>query len=232
MNSPLGKVDQNGLYETDGLTGDQKELLKAAIKLTGELRDKYEKGSTEYKRIDAALTAIGTEGDKNGVTIKVGGDDPNSGHTEVTKKGITIVLGNNTLKAPQNLLAKPEVNSGLIGTLVHEGTHASDGQAWIKNGTNISTFDAEMNAFLAQTNVQTKLFELMKEKSVIKGSVSQSVTYGDREDTDEEIYEPGWTEADTKTALTTYLKKAPAYGLTPESKDMAFPTDSKKKGRK
>ena len=213
------------------MTKEQIATLEDAITLTEKLRDKYKEGSDEYNQINDALKSIGRNGDGNGVVVTVGGDDPNGASTDVTKKGITVTFGRNVLKAGQDLLAKPELQTGLIGKIAHEGTHVADGQKWLKTGANMTEFASEMRAYTTQVNVERKLSDLLKEKGVIRGSLEVWVSNGDRAGNETRIYSPGWTEVDTKTAIGNYLKTAPIYKLNPESKDQAFPTKEKNWGR-
>lgn len=230
LNNPLAFTDPFGLYEAKGLTKEQIATLEEAITLTEKLRDKYKEGSKEWNRINDALKALGRNGDGNGVIVTVGGD-PNGASTEVTKKGITVTFGRNVLKAGQDLMAKPELQTGLIGKIAHEGTHVDDGQKWRQNGANMTEFEAEMRAHTTEVDAGRALSDLMKEKGVIKGSLEVQVANGDRDGTFTTIYSPGWTEVDTKTAIGNYLKTAPLYKLDPASKTQAFPTNEKNRGR-
>ena len=95
----------------------------------------------------------------------------------------------------------------------------------------MTEFASEMRAYTTQVNVERKLSDLMKGKGVIRRNLEVSVANGDRYGTYTTIYSPGWTEVDTKTAIGNYLKTAPLYKLNPESKDQAFPTKEKNRGR-
>jgi RHS repeat-associated protein len=228
LNNPLKYTDPFGLYEAKGLSKGQIAKLEEAIDLAEQLRDRYEKGSDEYNQIDAALKAIGRNGDGNGVAVRIGGDADDA-TTEVTKKGVTVYFGKNVLKENTNLL---DGNSSLLGKVVHEGTHVSDGQKWRKEGekANITEYTAETRAYMAEVNVAKKWIEFMKEKGSIKGAMAYEVSNGDGVNFTT-IYEStrGWKEADSKTAIGSFLKTR--YNLTSESKSLAFPTTGKNQGR-
>jgi len=223
LNNPLAFTDPFGLYEARGLSAKQITKLEEAITLAEQLRDKYEKGSDAYNRMDAALKAIGRNGDKNGVIVTTGGD-PDEANTEVTKAGITVTFGSNLLKGDQVLLAKPDQITGLVGKIAHEGSHVADGQKWLRTGENMIEFATEMKAWMTQVDTDKQLFGLIKEKGLIRGGVEQSAANGDREGTFTTIYQPGWAEADTKTAIGNYLRNSRTYGLNSESKNPAFPS--------
>src|SRR5262249_41972266 len=113
LNNPLAFTDPFGLYEARGLSKEQIAKLEEAIMLTEQLRNRYKEGSDEYNQIKDALKAIGRNGDGNGVIVTVGGKDPDGASTDVTKNGITVTFGRNVLAAGQDLLAKPDLQTGL-----------------------------------------------------------------------------------------------------------------------
>jgi len=190
------------------------------------LRDRYKVGSAEYGRINDALKALGHNGDGNGVVVTVGGDDPNGSTTEVNDKGITVTFGRNLLDARRDI-KDSQAASDLTGAVAHEGSHVSKGQVWLKDRKEQKTFDVEVLAYTTQVDMHRQFNSMMREQG--KGPYELEMLNGDREGSTTVIYSQGWSEVDVRTAIGTFLERSPKYRLTPQSKDLAFPT--KKKGK-
>jgi len=225
LNNPLVFVDPFGLYDARNLTPEQIALLENAIKLAEQLRNRYKEGSKEFTRIDKALKALGHNGDHNGVIVTAGGNDPNGANTEVTDKGITVTFGRNLLDGKRDI-KDAQTASDLIGAVSHEGSHVSEGQAWQKDKKDRLEYDLEVLAYTTQVDMH-KAFNSMRAEQK-QSTFALELSLGDRDGTYLTIYTPGMEEADVKTAIGTYLQHSPKYQLTPQSKDIAFPTKKKK----
>lgn len=77
-NNPLGRIDPTGLYDFSACAkGDtncqaEKDRFNASIKKAKELLKNMDPRSKDAKALSKALGALGTAGDKNGVTISFG----------------------------------------------------------------------------------------------------------------------------------------------------------------
>jgi RHS repeat-associated protein len=138
---PIGSLDYINLYSYVGLepgnatdpTGmyvcsankNQCSVIRSALAQARAARDTYRRNSTEYRRIDAAVSSYGTEGVKNGVIVKAG----------VLHDGVLAQVGQNgkeitatfdfaqlygASQAPVSLSGGGGIYAGVVG---HEGKH-------------------------------------------------------------------------------------------------------------
>jgi RHS repeat-associated protein len=184
LNNPLRYIDPLGLYEWGSCDGTQKECdsykkqFRSALDNLKQARDSYDKKSREYKRLDAALSAYGKEGQKNGVSVGFGAL---AGGTA----GTTTPLGD--LKSFAVTLdpakwSKDITNSSkfLASDVGHEGTHVNDLRE-VFAGNEISPFSLEYRGYESSAFAFHGLFKpalSASPSSSFGGQKSTNLLYG------------------------------------------------------
>lgn len=201
LNNPLKLVDPDGLYELDscevnGVKCTEKQFRQYAdtlksqlVKLTKAV-DKV-KDPTEKGRLQAALKALGTEGDGNTVkvsfgAIKDGGAaETNPIFNQATEKysGFTVTFDTKQLTGSDAY--------GIAGA--HEGTHISDfGNFDLTTGANImQPFQVEYRGY------QTSIFA-----ASALGNSSFTATYDNKK---YELWNGSWAQVDKN--ITNFVTK-------------------------
>ena len=154
LNNPLKLTDPTGLWEWAANTcaSDDKKCNKKyeqnqqkfrdALKDLQKARDSYTKGSKEYNRLNASLSAYGTENDGN--NVKVGfGALAGSAAAETTPSADTHGnLSFNVTFDPSKVGNAAPVDVG------HEGTHISDEQnPWYAGAGTLEPFQLEYRGY-------------------------------------------------------------------------------------
>jgi RHS repeat-associated protein len=191
LNNPLKFIDPTGLYDLVNTCAQDEEkcnkqfrrhaddLKKGLLRLQNKV-DKI-KDPVQKARLQAALTAMGTEGDKNGVNVSFGTTkDGGAGETDP-------VHNQQTDKETYNVTLDPNQLSGAIDYAIagaHEGTHIDDLNIMLANpnGTILSLFSYEYRGY------QTSAFAV----SALGGS-SLSMNYDGKSSV---IWNGSWGEVD------------------------------------
>jgi RHS repeat-associated protein len=158
-NNPLTNIDPTGLYDfsasgcADGDSKCQKNFqqnearFRTALDKLTQARDSFKSGSAEYNRINASITAYGTEGDHNGVNVGFGSLPGNAagntaplgdGHSFNVTFDMSKIGGNTTSLA---------IDAG------HEGTHVSDFERPADQLGGMSLFQIEYRGYQTSSYV-------------------------------------------------------------------------------
>ena len=132
-NNPLSRIDPTGLYDFSACAkGDsncqgEKDRFNAAVKKANDLLKNMDPKSKEAKALSKALGALGSAGDKNGVTVSFG-KTSTGGAMETL--GMHITVDFNLENAAQQTWRKAGYT--IDGTVddasdeAHEGTHVAN----------------------------------------------------------------------------------------------------------
>lgn len=127
-NNPLNIVDPTGLYDLANNCSDDKKCRHHADDLRKGLEnlqkkvDKMKDGP-EKQRLQAALTALGTEGDHNGVAVAFGAlKDQNAAAETTFQSSDTGQLSATVTFNPDKISSREEYAIDAA----HEGTHVED----------------------------------------------------------------------------------------------------------
>jgi RHS repeat-associated protein len=155
-NNPLNIVDPTGLYDlVNNCAQDDKKCNKQFQQHANDLKNglkslqdqlKNVKDPVQKARLEAALKAIGTEGDHNGVNV-------NFGATKGGGAGETVpVYNEQTGKVTYNVTFDPGMLKGETGYAIagaHEGTHVDDisNPLYADPKTSLSDFSLEYRGY-------------------------------------------------------------------------------------
>lgn len=161
LNNPLKFNDPTGLYEWGACSGSQQECdnykkqFRAALNNLKQARDSYNKKSSEYKRLDAALGAYGKENTANGVTAVGFRQTGTAGETIPAgdEKSYSVMFNTDTWKAGL------DSTKYLASDVGHEGTHVADGRREIATGDVLSDFSREYRGYETSAFVFSGLFK-------------------------------------------------------------------------
>lgn len=159
-NNPIVLVDPTGEYFCgSSMTSSQcatfQNGLDKAQEAANAAKDKYGADSKQYKDAQRAIDAYGKAGVDNGVTMQAGNTGKYAAITTVA--GTT---GEKTADNPigQNIEVKFRANElGNAMDEAHEGSHVSDGSAWVASGfssaLNPTRFQTELNAYRVSATI-------------------------------------------------------------------------------
>ena len=184
LNNPLKFTDPTGMYEWGACSGTQQECdndrkqFRAALSNLKQARDSYDKKSREYKRLNAALSAYGKEGEKNGVSVGFGAL---AGSTA----GTTTPLGDMksfAVTLDPSKWSKDIANAAkyLASDVGHEGTHVDDLRQ-VFAGNALSDFSVEYRGYESSAFVFGALFKpalSANSGSSFGGEKSTNLLYG------------------------------------------------------
>ncbi|HVP48538.1 MAG TPA: RHS repeat-associated core domain-containing protein [Bryobacteraceae bacterium] len=187
LNNPLRYTDPTGLWEwaASGCASGDKDCQKAykahqkefkdALSYLKQARDSYDKKSTEYKRLDAALAAYGKENVANGVTVGFGALDKGAAGRTTPSAGL----------ASFSVMFDPAKMGGAKDFAVdvgHEGTHVDDFTQIRGGASALSDFSVEYrgyetSAFVFQ-GLYTPSISASSSGTVMGGVQSRTLGYG------------------------------------------------------
>jgi RHS repeat-associated protein len=184
LNNPLKFTDPTGMYEWGACSGTQQECdndrkqFRSALSNLKQARDSYDKKSREYKRLNAAFSAYGKEGEKNGVSVGFGAL---AGSTA----GTTTPLGDMksfAVTLDPSKWSKDVANAAkyLAGDVGHEGTHVDDLRQ-VFAGNALSDFSVEYRGYESSAFVFGALFKpalSANSGSSFGGEKSTNLLYG------------------------------------------------------
>ena len=161
-NNPLLYVDPSGAYVCSANT-DCDAVEKGRLDAQADadkLKKQYGADSTQYKDAHRAISAVGTQGIDNGMTITAGAVGKSWGQTDVGSNVGPITSDNKNGQNIQVTLS-PDVIAGggqaLASTLAHEGSHVADGSEWVSSGFSAAkdptTFATEYRAYSVGINL-------------------------------------------------------------------------------
>ena len=239
LNNPLLLTDPSGLYVFgDNVEEEQRAVFRASLTKAQEALKGYKEGSKEYNQIKRSLDFYGKEGVKNGVTVMAGNLIGAGAQTQVVGARGAITKDNPNGQQIRVTIDKSyfkkdtEIEDRALEVL-HEGTHGADGSEWVTSGfsegSNPTTYQTEMNAFMTQ-GLAARVLTPNKD-SWYPGSISvPGRAYG--LPTKYYIWNSGWKAADLSVVQANISKEANGligsptrqggYGLTAESKAKAF----------
>jgi RHS repeat-associated protein len=155
-NNPLNIIDPTGLYDlVNNCAQDDKKCNKQFQQHANDLKNglknlqdqlKNVKDPAQKARLEAALKALGTEGDHNGVNV-------NFGATKGGGAGETVpVYNEQTGKVTYNVTFDPSMLKGETGYAIagaHEGTHVDDisNPLYADPKTSLSDFSLEYRGY-------------------------------------------------------------------------------------
>jgi RHS repeat-associated protein len=173
---PVTWTDPTGLYTCNG-TKQQCATVKAAVATIKEASGSAALTLSQKKALAAVSQFLGTEGDKNGVVISLGGTHGNEGETR-TGNGVTTLAVTFTGMNGKNFVDSAE-RAGLIA---HEATHGIDERAggYSVPSSRIEELATETHAFNSQSLVLRAL---------------------NVNDEDYGLWAPGWTDGQRKSAV-------------------------------
>jgi RHS repeat-associated protein len=228
LNNPLKYTDPFGLYVfSKGVSDEYKKKFRQGLKDLKSARDFFKKGSDEYKRLDKAFNAYGTEGVDNGVTVNFGptGDGAPAATTPGIKadaNGMKIVTADNPTGQDINVTVDPTQTKSAddyVGNIGHEGTHVADISALVGALPNNL---ADTNALQAVLNGPLNLTKYGREKaayevtsiiaqarSIPNGQTILTVGPGKYE-----VWNSGWSSADRATKRAAGIDKVLAQPKT------------------
>ena len=191
LNNPLTLIDPTGLYVCDG-TDEECNLIKAALARVTEARNKFTEGTDEYMLLNSVLTAYGTAGVDNGVTVSFSSVmDKDTGALTDVRRSDRVTATN-----PSGQDTSVRLNStyadhldGIALTVAHEGVHVAHGTTAltaIVRGTErfrLNRYERETMAFTAQSYV------------------AEAIAWSPLPMAGFEIWNSSWKEADIKTLL-------------------------------
>ena len=197
-NNPLRYVDPTGLYDwaASGCASGDKDCEKAykahqkefrdALSYLKTARDSFDKKSAEYKKLNAALTAYGKEGDHNGVSV---------GFQALDSEGRADPVGDghsyNVLFDP----AKMGTDAKMFATAVgHEGTHVDDFNQMLGGASVLSLFSMEYRGYETSSMVFQGLYT--PRPSTSSGFSIGGVTSQSLKQRGIEIWNTSWAAAD------------------------------------
>jgi RHS repeat-associated protein len=164
--NPLLYTDPHGTYVCGAATtGEQCDAIEAArVRAQADadrLRERYGEDSRQYKDAQRAITALGTQGVDNGVTVTVGAVGAAwRGQTDVGGNVSPATASNPNGQNIEVTLAAgvvAEGGAGLASTLAHEGSHVADGSEWVSSGfaaaKDPTLFATEYRAYNVSVNI-------------------------------------------------------------------------------
>ena len=157
LNNPLAVVDRHGLYNlVNSCATDDKKCNKQFKQDAGDLKQGISDLQTkvdnmadgpEKRRLESALSALGTENDGNNVNVKFG---PNSGgaagDTKTVVDDVTGSLSFNVTLDPNKITG----NTNYWGIdAAHEGTHVADisDPRYANSNTTLTDFSLEYRGY-------------------------------------------------------------------------------------
>jgi hypothetical protein len=156
---------------------DQKSF-KDALSNLKQARDSYDKKSTEYARLNAALNAYGKENEKNGVSVGFG--DLSGSAAGRTTPGGDLTSFSVTFD-PSKWSSGADASKLLASDVGHEGTHISDLRQAFAGGSALSDFSLEYRGYETSAFVFQGLFTpgLSANQGMVMGGVtSKTLSYG------------------------------------------------------
>jgi len=143
LNNPINFVDPFGLYEfkpSNCALDDTKchkkaeqdrEKFRKSLQNLEKARDKYKRGSREYKRLDAVLKTYGEEGVVNGIVVGFGYARgafaaTQGGEDEKVHVTLDLSLIENNLSQAAKEDKRIDFDVELAGVVAHEGVHAEE----------------------------------------------------------------------------------------------------------
>jgi RHS repeat-associated protein len=151
--NPSTLIDPSGNYscDTKNEKSNCREVKKGRDRLNNLARS-YSSHSTEGKRLNSILNALGTENDGNNVSVVFGtiGGGANGQTSFNPNAGILMKLDPAAISRNFGGMNTSE----FVGTLAHEGQHAVDETRWKSNPLSPQmSYETEFNAFQAQSYV-------------------------------------------------------------------------------